>query len=86
MFHAPQIDPDVPLLLVINGASGHNDADSKREAIEAALKAAGRTGELLFARPKEISGVAHQAADLAALFSVPSIQPRSAAAPPRRPA
>ena len=62
MSHAPQIDPDAPLLLVINGASGHNDADSKREAIEAALKAAGRTGELLFARPKEISGVAHQAA------------------------
>lgn len=58
----PQIDRDTPLLFVINGASGHNSADATREAITAALKAAGRTGELLSTRPGQLHQVARQAA------------------------
>ena len=58
----PDIDPAAPLLFVINAASGRNDADMTRQVIEAALLAAGRTGELLFARPDELARVAQQAA------------------------
>ncbi len=50
------------MLFVINAASGHNDGETKRRTIEEALKAAGRTGELLFARPDELARVAQQAA------------------------
>ncbi len=57
----PEIDPAAPLLFVINAASGDNDAETTRQAIEAALAQAGRTGELLFARPDELARVAHQA-------------------------
>lgn len=58
----PEFDPVAPLLFVINAASGHNDADATRHAIEEALRAGGRIGELLFARPDELARVAHQAA------------------------
>jgi diacylglycerol kinase family enzyme len=59
---APAIDPASPLLFVINAASGRNDSDTTRRAIEAALSAAGRTGELLFARPDELAHTAAHAA------------------------
>src|ERR1035437_7346466 len=52
---APAIEPASPLLFVINATSGQNDSDTTRHAIEEALSAAGRTGELLFARPDEIA-------------------------------
>ena len=58
----PEIDTGAPLLFVINAASGRNDAETTRHAIEEALKATGRTGELMFARPDELPGAAHQAA------------------------
>ncbi len=58
----PEIDPAAPLLFVINAASGRNDVDAIRHAIEGALKAAGRTGELMFTRPEELARVARQAA------------------------
>ena len=62
----PAIDPAAPLLFVVNAASGRNDPDTTRHAIEDALNAAGRTGEFRFARPDELPRVAHQAAAMAA--------------------
>ena len=62
MADCPTIDPASPLQFVINGAAGSSDADRKRAVIEAALQAGGRRGELLFSRPEELAGVAHQAA------------------------
>ena len=58
----PQLDPTSPLLFIVNGASGHHGADEKRAVIEAALTAAGRAGELLFAQPNELPKVARDAA------------------------
>jgi diacylglycerol kinase family enzyme len=58
----PEIDSASPLLFVINAASGHSDPDKTRLVIEEVLKANGRTGEMLFARPDELAAVAHQAA------------------------
>ena len=57
-----QIDHAAPLLFVINDASGHNSTDATCAAIEAALKAAGRTGELLTTAPGRLAEVALQAA------------------------
>jgi diacylglycerol kinase family enzyme len=62
MSQAPEINPAAPLQFIINAASGHNDADAKRELIEAALKSSGRTGELLFTRPEDLPRVAREAA------------------------
>jgi diacylglycerol kinase family enzyme len=58
----PEIDPESPLQFVINGAAGSGDADTRRAIIEAALRAAGRHGELLFSHPAELALVAQQAA------------------------
>jgi diacylglycerol kinase family enzyme len=62
----PAIDPAAPLLFVINAASGRHDGDTTGRVIEEALAAAGRSGELLFARPDELARVAQQAAVTAA--------------------
>ena len=62
MTHCPELDPSAPLIFTINAASGHSDADAKRTVIEQALQAAGRTGELRFARPAELDRVAREAA------------------------
>ncbi len=56
------VDPASPLQFIINAASGHNDRDVTRQAIEEALRGAGRTGELLYARPDEVERTAHVAA------------------------
>ena len=58
----PEIDLASPLQFVINAAAGSSDAEAKREVVEAALRAGGRHGDLLFCSPAELSGVAHQAA------------------------
>ncbi len=58
----PVVDPDSPLLFVINSASGSRGVEAKREAIESALQAAGRPGELLPCTPQALAGVARQAA------------------------
>jgi diacylglycerol kinase family enzyme len=58
----PEIDVASPLQFVINAAAGSSDAEAKREVIEAALRAGGRRGDLLFCSPAELTGVAHQAA------------------------
>ncbi len=62
MAACPEIDPASPLQFVVNAAAGSSDADSKREVIEAALRAGGRCGDLLFCRPAELARVAHEAA------------------------
>lgn len=59
---APEIDPTARLLFIINAAAGRNDSDMTRQVIEETLKANGRTGELLFARPDELARAAQQAA------------------------
>lgn len=58
----PVLDPASPLQFVVNAAAGSSDALAKREVIEAALRVAGRRGELLFCSPAELAGVARQAA------------------------
>ncbi|MEY3253396.1 MAG: hypothetical protein RL227_2369 [Pseudomonadota bacterium] len=58
----PEVDPASALQFVVNAAAGSNDADTRRQAIEAALQAAGRRGELRFSSPAELAGVAHDAA------------------------
>lgn len=58
----PEIDPAAPLLFIINAASGRHDSDTTRQQIEAALRASGRTGELLFTHPDQLAQVAQQAA------------------------
>ena len=62
MVVCPRVDPASPLQFVINAASGSSDAQTKREVIEAVLRAEGRRGDLLFCSPAELTGVAHQAA------------------------
>jgi diacylglycerol kinase family enzyme len=58
----PVVDPASPLLFVINAASGSRGVEAKREAIESALQAAGRRGEMLPCAPPALAGVARQAA------------------------
>ena len=58
----PVIDPTASLLFVINAASGQHNSEITRQQIEAALQAAGRTGELLFSRPADLTRTAQQAA------------------------
>ncbi|MDP3833088.1 MAG: diacylglycerol kinase family protein [Hydrogenophaga sp.] len=59
---APRIDPAAALLFVINGQAGSQDGDATRDAIESALAAAGRTGELLYCTPADLKRVAAEAA------------------------
>jgi len=62
MSNGPEIDRETPLVFIVNAASGSENADVKRTAIETALQAAGRRGELLFARPTELHATARVAA------------------------
>jgi diacylglycerol kinase family enzyme len=62
MTECPSIDPAAPLLFVINAAAGSGEADTDREAIEAALAQSGRRGNLLFCSPGELGHVARKAA------------------------
>lgn len=59
---APRLDAASPLLFVINAAAGAQDVDAKRAAIESALAARGRKGELRVCKPDELPGVAAEAA------------------------
>ncbi|MEI7465186.1 MAG: diacylglycerol kinase family protein [Burkholderiales bacterium] len=58
----PEFDPEAPLQFVINAAAGRRDLEATRKIIEAALRADGRRGDLLFCRPAALRGVAQQAA------------------------
>lgn len=62
MSNPPEIDRAAPLVFIVNAASGSAGASAKREAIEAALNAAGRAGELRFALAADLAGVARTAA------------------------
>lgn len=62
MSQAPRIDTSAPLQFVINERSGAGDAQSRREAIEAALQAAGRCGELHFCGRGDVERLARDAA------------------------
>jgi diacylglycerol kinase family enzyme len=61
-----EIDRAAPLIFVINVAAGSAHVQAKREVIGTALARAGRTGELMFVRPADLAGAAHQAARQAA--------------------
>ena len=58
----PAFDPAGALQFVINAASGHNDSDATRAAIEAALRSQRRRAEFWPARPGELPRIARQAA------------------------
>ncbi len=55
-------DPQAVPVFVVNAASGREAADSKRALLEAALAAAGRNAELLFAAPADLQRVSREAA------------------------
>lgn len=57
-----RFDPQAVPLFVVNAASGREAADSKRALLEAALAAAGRSAELLFAAPADLPRVSREAA------------------------
>jgi len=61
----PTIDPGAALQFVVNGAAGSNDADARRDTLQAALQAAGRRGALHFCQPGELAALARQAAQTA---------------------
>ena len=61
-----EIDPASPMLFIINAASGRNAPEATRLLIEAALRTAGRSGELLFTAAGELESVARRAAAQAA--------------------
>jgi diacylglycerol kinase family enzyme len=60
--HVPRpIDPRAPFLVVMNAASGHEDADAEREVITRALREAGRDARLVLVdRPERLADVARQ--------------------------
>jgi len=57
VFHAA-----AALRFIVNGNAGNGEADAKREAIEAGLRDAGRTGTVHFAAPGELARVAKESA------------------------
>jgi diacylglycerol kinase family enzyme len=58
----PDIDPASPLQFIVNAAAGSSDAEATRAIVDAALRAGGRRGDVLFCNPAELSGVSHRAA------------------------
>lgn len=58
----PEFDAAAPLQFVINGKAGSSDTDDIQAAVESALQAAGRTGQVRFAGPGELDHVARDAA------------------------
>ena len=62
MADLPEVDPASPLQFIVNAAAGSSDAKAKREVVEAALRAGGRRGDLLFCSPAELTRVSQQAA------------------------
>jgi len=57
-----RIDPAAPLQFVINAAAGQHEPAMIGQLIEGVLRLSGRTGELLFAQPDQLSNLAQQAA------------------------
>lgn len=65
MATGPELDAEAPIQFVINAAAGSSDADTRRAAIERALHAQGRRGELHFCRPESVGRVAQESAQRA---------------------
>jgi diacylglycerol kinase family enzyme len=59
---SPQLDTAALLQFVLNAAAGSSDAETKREAIEAVLKAEGRRADLHFSSPADLPRVAQECA------------------------
>ena len=56
----PQINPDAPLLFIINKKSGHNDPDQTRQVIQDVLDGAGRRAEFLTVAPGQLGRIAQE--------------------------
>ncbi|MEY4754811.1 MAG: hypothetical protein RJA44_2486, partial [Pseudomonadota bacterium] len=54
MTASPDLDADAPIQFVINTAAGSSDVDTRRAAIERALHAQGRRGELHICHPESL--------------------------------
>jgi diacylglycerol kinase family enzyme len=65
---APLIDSAAPLVFIVNTQAGTQQADEQCAWIESALKAAGRTGELVFSKPGNLAVASRQAAFKAAVM------------------
>ena len=63
---ALELNSKASLFFVINASAGSRDAQVQQQAIEDALKAAGRTGELIFSQPADLPDNARKAAFKAA--------------------
>ena len=62
MARPPAFNPAGPLTFIVNAASGQHEEAARRSVIEDALRAAGRRGELVFAKPDELPAAAQRAA------------------------
>ena len=58
----PSFEASAPLRFVVNGQAGSSAADATRDAIELALREAGRAGVVVFAAPGELARLAREAA------------------------
>jgi diacylglycerol kinase family enzyme len=58
----PPFNAAAALQFVVNGKAGNSDADATRDAIESALREAGRTGIVRFAAQDELGRVAREGA------------------------
>lgn len=67
LLDVPLINPDASLIFVVNAASGAQQAEAQCALITDALKAAGRTGEFVFAKPSNLATVSRQAVLKAAM-------------------
>ncbi|WP_066272758.1 diacylglycerol/lipid kinase family protein [Hydrogenophaga palleronii] len=65
MNHTPTLDPAATLHFILNGRAGSQEQDDTREAIESALTASGRQGQLHVCEPAELPQVAAECAALA---------------------
>ena len=64
---ALELNSKAPLFFVINASAGSRDAQVQQQVIEDALKAAGRSGELIFSQPADLPDSARKAAFKAAI-------------------
>ena len=58
----PTVDPKAGLVFIVNASSGGSPPEDKRAAIEGALAEAGRSGDLRFTRPADLTPAADRAA------------------------
>jgi diacylglycerol kinase family enzyme len=66
---APRLQPNQPLIFLINAAAGRNDPQAQRALIENTLAQAGRRVEIVLASPSQLPALAMQAAQKALSLS-----------------